>query len=267
MRIENQAAVAFDELVALLDVLEDVVAQAEEPAVDPDVGFGDSTEPGDQAGVVGLDRMEGLSGPDRHEARRHLAAPEVVDVTVQRQVAQAVGIVREECILALQVLAHAQQPLAEIPGDALDFANEQISRLTHGSGTENAAHIGEEMRHVMFDDVGVFRNHEGLERALAKIEELRERYKRVKVTDVSKMYNYDLIGAWELGNMLDLALITTQAALVRQESRGGHAREDFPKRDDANWMRHSLAWLEDDQVRLSYKPVVITKYPPKERTY
>ncbi len=161
----------------------------------------------------------------------------------------------------------AQQPLAEIPGDALDFANEQISRLTHGSGTENAAHIGEEMRHVMFDDVGVFRNHEGLERALAKIEELRERYKRVKVTDVSKMYNYDLIGAWELGNMLDLALITTQAALVRQESRGGHAREDFPKRDDANWMRHSLAWLEDDQVRLSYKPVVITKYPPKERTY
>jgi len=160
-----------------------------------------------------------------------------------------------------------QQPLPEIPGDALDFAREQISHLTHASGTENAAHIGEEMRHVMFDDVGVFRNHEGLERALAKVEELRERYKRVKVTDVSKMYNYDLVGAWELGNMLDLALITTQAALARQESRGGHAREDFPKRDDANWLRHSLAWLEDDQVRLGYKPVVITKYPPKERTY
>jgi len=160
-----------------------------------------------------------------------------------------------------------QQPLPEIPADALDFAREQISHLTHASGTENAAHIGEEMRHVMFDDVGVFRNHEGLERALAKVEELRERYKRVKVTDVSKMYNYDLVGAWELGNMLDLALITTQAALARQESRGGHAREDFPKRDDANWLRHSLAWLEDDQVRLGYKPVVITKYPPKERTY
>lgn len=160
-----------------------------------------------------------------------------------------------------------QQPLAEVPGDALDFANEQISRLTHAAGTENAAHIGEEMRHIMFDDVGVFRSHEGLERALAKVQELRERYQRVKVTDASKMYNYDLVGAWELGNMLDLALITTQAALARQESRGGHAREDFPKRDDANWLRHSLAWLDDDQVRLRYKPVVITKYPPKERTY
>jgi succinate dehydrogenase / fumarate reductase flavoprotein subunit len=161
----------------------------------------------------------------------------------------------------------AQQPLPELPTDALDFARQQIDSLTGGDGSENAGHIAEEMRQVMFDDVGVFRNHEGLERALAKVQELRERYKRIKVTDTSKMYNYDLVGAWELGNMLDLALITTQAALVRQESRGGHAREDFPKRDDANWMKHSLAWLENDQIRLSYKPVVITKYPPKERTY
>jgi succinate dehydrogenase / fumarate reductase flavoprotein subunit len=67
--------------------------------------------------------------------------------------------------------------------------------------------------------------------------------------------------------MLDLALITTQCALTRQESRGGHAREDYASRDDANWLKHTLAWLEGDQVRLSYKPVVITKYPPKERTY
>ena len=161
----------------------------------------------------------------------------------------------------------AQQPLQPIPADATDFAREQIDRLMHHHGTENAAHIGEEMRHVMFDDVGIFRNHEGLERALAKVQELRERYKHVKVADTSKMYNYDLVGAWELGNMLDLALITTQAALARQESRGGHAREDFPSRDDPNWMKHSLAWLENDQVRLGYKPVVITRYPPKERTY
>ncbi|HEY9089041.1 MAG TPA: FAD-dependent oxidoreductase [Anaerolineaceae bacterium] len=161
----------------------------------------------------------------------------------------------------------AQQPLQPIPADATDFAREQIDRLMHHDGTENAAHIGEEMRHVMFDDVGIFRNHEGLERALAKVQELRERYKHIKVADTSKMYNYDLVGAWELGNMLDLALITTQAALARQESRGGHAREDFPSRDDPNWMKHSLAWLENDQVRLGYKPVVITRYPPKERTY
>jgi succinate dehydrogenase / fumarate reductase flavoprotein subunit len=67
--------------------------------------------------------------------------------------------------------------------------------------------------------------------------------------------------------MLDMALVTTQSALARTESRGGHARDDFPKRDDETWLKHTLAWLDGEQVRLGYKPVVITKYQPKERTY
>jgi succinate dehydrogenase / fumarate reductase flavoprotein subunit len=67
--------------------------------------------------------------------------------------------------------------------------------------------------------------------------------------------------------MLDVALATTISAEARQESRGAHAREDFPKRDDPNWMKHSLAWLDGDQVKLDYKPVVVTKYQPMERVY
>jgi succinate dehydrogenase / fumarate reductase, flavoprotein subunit len=78
----------------------------------------------------------------------------------------------------------------------------------------------------------------------------------------------ELINTWELGNLLDLAELTTVSALARTESRGGHSREDYPDRDDKNWLRHTLAWFgKDGRIDLKYKPVVITKYEPKVRTY
>ncbi len=156
---------------------------------------------------------------------------------------------------------------APLPRDADDFARQQIDQLRSGDGTESVAQIGHEMRTEMFDNVGVFRTEEGLSHAIAKVQELRQRFCHVRVRDQGKIFNTDLSNAWELGNMLDLALVTSAAALDRTESRGAHAREDYPRRDDVNWLKHSLAWLHDGQVSLEYKPVTITKYQPKERVY
>ena len=155
----------------------------------------------------------------------------------------------------------------KLPADPTEFIRALVSRMESGSGKEKAAHLGREMRVEMFDNVGVFRNQTGLEHAVAKIRELRQRYQEVRVTDTTRPFNQELMLTWELGNLLDLAQVTAEAALARQESRGGHAREDFPRRDDANWLKHSLAWWQNGDIRLDYKPVVITKYQPKERTY
>ena len=154
-----------------------------------------------------------------------------------------------------------------LPSDPDEYVREQISRLRAGSGKEKAAAIARELKAEMFDHVGVFRTQEGLEHAIQKVRELQERFKDVRVTDSGKIFNMELLQTWELGNMLDLALVTAQSALARTESRGGHARDDYPARDDVNWLKHTLAWMDKDQIRLGYKPVVITKYPPKERTY
>ena len=103
--------------------------------------------------------------------------------------------------------------------------------------------------------------------AIKKIAEWKERYKNVKVQDTGRIFNTELLNAWELGNMLEVAEVIAASALNRQESRGGHSREDFPNRDDKNWLKHTLAWLKNGKVKIGYKPVTITKHQPKERVY
>jgi succinate dehydrogenase / fumarate reductase flavoprotein subunit len=124
------------------------------------------------------------------------------------------------------------------------------------------------MQDVMMDNVGVFRDAAGLQEAIRRLEELRERYRYVRVQDKSRYFNTDLLETWELGCLLDLAYVTATCALNRTESRGAHYREDYPARDDANWLKHTLAYRrEDGGVDIRYKPVVITRFPPKERVY
>ena len=156
------------------------------------------------------------------------------------------------------------QPLS---GDPTENIRQQLDAIRNCNGEEKVYTIGNEMKAIMFDDVGVFRIQEGMEKALAKVRELQERLKHVRAPDKGKTFNTELMNIWELGNLLDLAEVTTVSALARTESRGGHAREDYPKRDDVNWLKHTLAWVENGKIRLGYKPVVITKYQPKERVY
>lgn len=158
-------------------------------------------------------------------------------------------------------------PFTSLPADPTGFVRQQLDALRSGSGKEKAADLAKEMKAIMFEEVGVFRTESGMQKAVEKMRELRQRFKHVRVSNQGKIFNMELLNTWELGNLLELAEVTAVSALVRKESRGGHAREDYPKRDDANWLKHTLAWMEDGNVRLSYKPVVITNYQPKERVY
>ncbi|KUN85888.1 fumarate reductase [Streptomyces bungoensis] len=160
----------------------------------------------------------------------------------------------------------------ELPENPESFVVEQIERLRNSTGNERVATLRRELQETMDANVMVFRTEQTIKTAVEKIAELRERYKNVAIQDKGKRFNTDLLEAIELGNLLDLAEVMAVSALARKESRGGHYREDYPNRDDVNFMRHTMAYREvgadgSETVRLDYKPVVQTRYQPMERKY
>ncbi|MGB6896232.1 MAG: succinate dehydrogenase/fumarate reductase flavoprotein subunit, partial [Dehalococcoidia bacterium] len=122
---------------------------------------------------------------------------------------------------------------------------------------------GETMR----GNVGIFRTGEQLQSACDTIGALKERYARLKVSHTGKVFNTELLSALELGFSLDLAEAMAASALAREESRGAHTRRDFPERDDANWLKHTLAYWTPDGPRLDYTPANIIRWQPERRVY
>ncbi len=154
-----------------------------------------------------------------------------------------------------------------LPGDVESDARSAFEALRNGSKKENAFDLSNELKKVMFEDVGIYRSEKGMTEALNKVRKLKERFKDVGVTDTGKIFNTELLNAWELGNLLDIAEVVAMSALNRKESRGGHSREDYPERDDQNWLKHTLIAKKNNNLEISYKPVAITKHQPKARVY
>lgn len=160
-----------------------------------------------------------------------------------------------------------QADLAPLKDNADAAARGEIDRLMNSTGKESVAKIRGEMQEFMTSQCGVFRTKSGLENAKKSISDLRARYKNVALQDHTKKFNTDLLEAMELGYLIDLAEATAHSAALRSESRGAHAREDYPKRDDKNWLKHTLVSNKGGKIRFAFKPVTITKYQPKERKY
>jgi len=150
-------------------------------------------------------------------------------------------------------------------------AAQEESRVFQGllqrEGNESVASIRRDLQSTMDQHAGVYRTGESMREGLAKIASLKDRFQRVRVDDKSRIYNTNLIQALETENMLELAEVLLYAAQAREESRGGHARTDFPARDDVKFLAHSMLYYTGSTPRLEYKPVTITNWKPVERKY
>ncbi|CAN5512380.1 succinate dehydrogenase flavoprotein subunit [soil metagenome] len=162
-----------------------------------------------------------------------------------------------------------------LPDDPAAGVRKILDMVRSGNGSENIAAIRKELQDSMDRNAQIFRTDESLSEVTVLIENLRARYKNIALRDKGKRFNTDLLEAVELGFLLDLAEVVVYSARSRKESRGGHMREDYPNRDDENFLVHTMAYLVGDpesadageHIKLGWKPVVITNYPPMERKY
>jgi len=154
-----------------------------------------------------------------------------------------------------------------VPEDAIKETVDLIEKMRNSEGNEKIAVIRKELQDTMDKNAQVYRTEDSLNEALDKIKELRKRYENIHVMDRGQRFNTDLLEAIELGFLLDLAEVLAYTARERRESRGGHFREDFETRNDEKFMVHSMAYKAGDEIKVDWKPVTITNYPPMERKY
>jgi succinate dehydrogenase / fumarate reductase flavoprotein subunit len=154
-----------------------------------------------------------------------------------------------------------------VPKDGLEKAKSKLDCLLSAKGKENPAAIRDELQATMMVNCGIYREEKLLKEQLKVIKSLQEQYKWVEISYKGQRFNTELLDVIELGNMLDFVETIVVGGLARTESRGAHSRRDFPKRDDQNWMKHTLAWKTDQGIKLDYKPVVVTRFQPEERKF
>jgi len=171
-------------------------------------------------------------------------------------------------------LIKPNMPHSPLKEDACDKALQRFDRIRHAKGTEKTADIRLNMQKIMQSHAAVFRTGDVLDEGVKALKKVRKSFDKVKVEDSSLIWNTDLVETLELDNLLDQAYVTISSAANRKESRGGHAREDYPDRDDENWLKHSLLWLAKDKVKIDYRPVhmytltdEVEVIPPKKRVY
>ena len=149
----------------------------------------------------------------------------------------------------------------------LKLAEERITRLANNKGREKIGEVRQRMQSLMMEYGSVFRNEEDLKKGIEGIRALKERYNHIEIIDKKKIFNFELMETVELGHQLDLSEVILFSALHRKESRGAHFREDFPKRDDQSYLKHTLTLQTTNGPMVMYKPVKIIRFQPKARIY
>jgi len=261
------------DIIEMMRVYQGVEPMKEPVPIQPTAHYAMGGVPTDNDGRVRADAGDGLvtglfaageaACVSVHGANR-LGTNSLVDLVVfGRRGGRAMG---DFCVQA-DFAPLGDAPEAEIAAE--------LERIRTTTGPEKGARLREEMQAVMMDNVSVFRTEALIQSALTKVQALKQRLAQVQIDDKGRRFNTDLLETYELGCLLDLAEVTAYSALKRTESRGAHSRDDYPQRDDAHWLTHTFAAaaqpsgaaLAAGAIDLSYRPVVITKFEPKERVY
>jgi succinate dehydrogenase / fumarate reductase flavoprotein subunit len=168
----------------------------------------------------------------------------------------------------ISVTKHAKEKdLPALPQQAESIVTDKVNRLLDSRGNERVAVLRARMQRLMTEKCSVFRNGDELEQALDQICQLENRLLNVGLDNKSKIFNYELQEALELGNMLKTAKAIVFSALQRKESRGAHYRNDYSVRNDEEWLRHTLIRVTPEGLKTNYKPISITRFMPEKRRY